>query len=68
MSFFQSAEIVRASGDHHDNNWLAGGDDGIKQLLLHAGQIKTVGIRAFTDRARLEQAGQIADADHGDVG
>ncbi|MNC19092.1 hypothetical protein D3C75_670170 [compost metagenome] len=60
----QPLQVIRPTAGHHHHNRFAGGDQGFQQLLLYAGQIQAVGIRALPDGTALEQARQVAHAGH----
>ena len=63
----QPAQVVRAAAREHHHHRLPGRDHGLEELLLDAGQVERVGIRALAHGAGLEEARQVPDAHHGDV-
>src|SRR6202040_3748288 len=65
---FQTVQSVRSARSDYDDGGRARGEDLLQKLLLHSRELKAIRVRAFADRAGLEQAGQVADKDDSDVG
>ena len=59
---------VRASGHEHENDGRAGGEDRLRELALHPGQLQRVGVASLTGGAASEQACPVAGHDDRDVG
>ena len=55
------------TGDQHQDHRGAGGEHRFDQLVLDAGQLQALDIAALAGGAGAEQAGDVADGEHGQL-